>query len=547
VKPQTREHLAIVDLLAIPRGVVALTKSDLASPERLARSRAETQAMLAPTLLKDAPILPVSAVTGEGIPELVAALDRAASEAAEGGFRDAARPARLPIDRVFSIEGIGTVVTGTLWSGSIRAGEALQILPAGRPVRVRRVEVHDAEVPAATAGQRTAVAIHGVDREDLARGDWLVAPGRFRATDLLDARLTLLPSAERPLQTRARLRVHLGASEVLARAVLLEGGDLSPGQSGFVQLRLESPVVSVPGDRLVLRSYSPALTVAGAVVIDAIPPRRARLGPSDRERLTVLESGGLREKAVWLAGNAGFSGAREEEIALRTGAEPSEVAASMAGSSSLLRLRDGRILSRESWERAQNRVGDEVRRYAETHKLRAGVPKGELKSLLSREIDGPVFDEILTALVEKGTVVTQRDQILPPGAAPALTNEQTRAVERIEQKLAGQGFQPPDLTLILSDLPRETRPPELVRYLVESGRVVKITSELLYTQKQWLEIEHRVRSHFDTKRTLALGEFKNTLQVSRKYAVPILEYLDKQGLTRRQGDERIPGPKLMRD
>ncbi len=470
VMPQTREHLAIVDLLAIGRGVVALTKADLAPPERVERSRMEVRELLAGTLLEDSPILPVSAVTGQGVPELLAALDRAAAAAARSGAREAGRPARLPIDRVFSIEGIGTVVTGTLWGGTIRAGDALEILPSKRAVRVRRVEVHDAEVPAAVAGQRSAVALHGVERDDLARGDWLVAAGRFRAADLLDVRLTHLAGADRALATRARVRVHLGASEVLARAVLLEGDALAPGASGLAQLRLEEPLVAVPGDRLVLRSYSPAATVAGAVVIDPAPPRRARLLDADRDRLRVLESGTLPEKAAWLAGAEGFAGIRDEEIALRIGAEPEEVAAAVSDAPGVTRLRDGRLLARAVWEAALKRVEGEVRRYAEAHRLRAGLPKGELKSLLAREMDGPVFDEALGRLVAEGAVTVQGDRILPPGAAPALTEEQRRTVERMELRLASQGFQPPDLPAILADMPREARPQELVRYLIESGR-----------------------------------------------------------------------------
>jgi selenocysteine-specific elongation factor len=545
VKPQTREHLAIVDLLAIDRGVVALTKSDLVSTERLARSRAEVEALIGPTRLRDAPIVPVSSVTGAGIPDLLRELDRAALAVTATAARGGGRSARLPIDRVFSIEGIGTVVTGTLWSGEIRPGDTLEVLPTAPPTRsarVRRVEVHDAEVPAALAGQRTAVALHGVGKEDLARGQWLATPARFRATSTLDARVSLLAEGDRPLVTRARLRVHLGASEALARAVLLEGAELPPGDSALVQLRLEEPLVSVPGDRLVLRSYSPAATVGGAVVIDPDPPRRAHLGAGDRERLQILESGTLEEKVAWLARSAGFAGVRDEATAIRLGIEPEDVAE--VHTSENLRLRDGRLLARTAWEGALERVALEVRRYVEAHKLRAGVPKGELKSVLAREIGSSVFDEALQALLQKGALTAQGDRILPPGAAPSLSADQERAVELIERKLSSHGFQPPDLAGILSEVPRESRPQELVRYLVEANRVVKVTSELLYTRGQWEEIETRIRAHFRTRPALSMADFKGILQVSRKYAVPVLEHLDRLGVTKREGDERRPGPKL---
>jgi selenocysteine-specific elongation factor len=235
VMPQTREHFAIVELLDVRRGVVALTKSDLVSPELLAAAREEITSLLQRTPLAGAPIVPVSSVTGAGVPELLSALDRAVASLPE---RDASGPPRLPVDRVFSIDGIGTVVTGTLWSGSIRAGDALELLPSGVPVRVRQVEVHDQPTPEAVAGQRTAVALHGVSRQDVARGAWLVAPDRFRAGQVLDVRLRHLPSADRELEDRVRVRVHLGASEALARVVLLEGGPLAPGGAALTHLRL---------------------------------------------------------------------------------------------------------------------------------------------------------------------------------------------------------------------------------------------------------------------------------------------------------------------
>jgi len=561
VKPQTREHLAIVDLLGIGRGVVALTKSDLAAPDRVARARADVESLLRGTRLEQAPILPVSAVTGEGIAALLEALDRAAAEA---GARAAGRPARLPIDRVFSIEGIGTVVTGTLWSGTIRAGDALEVLPPGRGVRVRRVEVHDAEVEVAAAGQRTAVAVHGAGREELARGQWLAASGRYRATSALDVRLTMLPSPpgterERALATRTRVRVHLGATEALGRAVLLEGAALAPGASAYAQLRLEEPVVAVPGDRLVLRSYSPAVTIAGAVAVDPAPPSRSRLGERDRDRLRVLESGTLVERIAWIAAESGRSGVRDDQAALRLGVAPEEVAAAVAADPSLRRLRDGRVLARGAWEGALGRIEDEVRRYAEEHRLRAGAPKGELKSLLARDIEGAVFDEALADLAARGAVSVQGDRLGPPGSSDpesSLTESEREAVERVVRRLESRGFQPPELSEALAaeglagagpakgGASRLGRGQELVRYLVESGRVVKVTSELVYTRAQWEEIERRVAGHFQAQPRLGMADFKNYLQVSRKYAVPLLEHLDRVGITRREGDERVPGPKM---
>jgi len=547
VMPQTREHLAIVDLLRVRRGIVALTKADLAGADQLAVARLEVESLLEPTLLRGSPIVPVSSVTGAGIPELLETLDRAVSAVAdptEGGGRDEGGLARLPIDRVFSMEGIGTVVTGTLWSGTIRAGDPLAILPAGRAVRVRQVEVHEEGVPAAVAGQRTAVALHGVSREEVDRGDWLVTPGRFRAGEMLDVRLSLLASAWKPLPSRARVRVHLGASETLGRIVLFEGSALAPGASALAQLRLESPVVAVPGDRLVIRSYSPAFTAGGATVIDSDPVKRSRLDSEALARLAALETGGLGARLALLAREAGFAGLRPEAAALRLGVDP-QAADALAGElESVRRMRDGRLLSLDAWAKALDRLIGEVRDYSGEHRLLHGIPKGELKSLLQRELPAPVFDEALEAVLERGQLSMKGDRVGLPQARPSFTADQAKALEMIEQRLRAAGFQAPDVPALFQGLPATVKPAELIRYLAEEGQIVKVTSEMLYPAERWAEIEARVRAHFTRNPTLSMAAFKDLLQVSRKYAVPILEQLDRTGLTRREGDVRVPGPRI---
>ena len=536
VMPQTREHLAIVDLLGVKDGVIALTKKDLVAPEMLRLVEEEARALVEPTALRLAPLVAVSSTTGDGVPALLAELDRAVARV-EG--REASGPARLPIDRVFSVEGIGTVVTGTLWSGTVHPGDTLLLLPGGQTVRARQVEVHDEATQTATAGNRTAIALHGVSREDVARGDWLVAPERFHSTEILDARVALLPAA-RALANRSRVRVHLGASETLGRVVLLDRDELLPGASALAQLRLEGPVVAVPGDRLVLRAYSPSVTIAGARVIDADPPRRARLGDGMKEALETLETGDLAERVALLVRQAGFAGARADVVALRLGAEPAAVE---AAASSLLRLKDGRWLDRSAWTSLLARITDAVRRYGEVHKLRHGIPKGELKSLLAREIEGTVFDEALNQLLADRTLRTDQDKIALPDSGPTFAPDQVRALEAIERSLDAAGFQVPDMAQLLRDVPASARPSELARYLVESGRAVRVTSDLYYPAARWAEVEARVRGHFSQKPALTMGEFKDLIQVSRKYAVPLLEHLDRLGITRREGDLRVPGPR----
>jgi selenocysteine-specific elongation factor len=542
VMPQTREHLAIVELLGVDRGVVALTKADLVDPDTLGAAREEIASLLAATPLRDAPVVAVSSVTGEGVQELLGAIDRAAGAARA---RDASGPVRLPVDRVFSLLGIGTVVTGTLWSGTVRVGDALEVLPRGAPVRVRQIQVHDESVAQAVAGQRTALALHGAAREEIARGDWVATPGAFRPTAILDVRLRLLAGAERALESRARIRIHLGASETLGRAVLFHDGSLPPGGNCRAQLRLEVPVVAMRGDRIVVRSYSPQVTIGGARVIDPFAPKRARRLAADERRLDALESGTAEAQIVALATDAKLAGLLEEDAALRLGLPAAEIrAARERAAGDLVRLRDGRLLSFGAWKEALARVEAEVRRYAETHPLREGVPKGELKSLLQDALGAPTFDAALEHLATSGGVLLRGDRVGLPEAVPALSPSQAADLERIERGLLAQGFAVPEA----SGLARGTADPaqgqELLRYLVDSGRAVKVTSELLYPRALWDEVEKRVRAHLGRHPALSMAEFKDLLQISRKYAVPVLEHLDRTGLTRRQGDIRVPGPRF---
>src|SRR5262245_31152536 len=292
VMPQTREHFSIVKLLGVERGVIALTKRDLVDDDWLAMVTRDVRALVAGSFLESAPIVPFSAVTGAGTSELLEAID--AQLASLDALADA-EPARLPIDRVFTVEGFGTVVTGTLWRGSVRTGDVLELLPRGAQVRVRRVQVHGATVDEALAGQRTALALHGVERDDVARGDWLCAPGSLRPSRVLDVRFELLADYPREWKADTRVRFHLGAAEIIGRLVLLGSGSLPPGGSSLAQVRLEQPTVAARGDRFVVRSYSPSRTVGGGSIIEPVAERRRR---SDVAGLDTQESGSLESRLL---------------------------------------------------------------------------------------------------------------------------------------------------------------------------------------------------------------------------------------------------------
>jgi selenocysteine-specific elongation factor len=540
VMPQTREHFAIVKLLGIPRGVIVLTKSDLVEPEWLKLVERDARALVAGGPLADAPIVAFSALTGAGEQELLAALDQQLADAAA---RAASDPARLPVDRVFTMEGFGTVVTGTLWRGTIRTGETLALLPAGHDVRVRRVQVHGVTVDEARAGQRTAVALHGVSKDQVNRGEWLVAPGTLRPSSVLDVRFELLSDYPREWRPNTRVRFHLGAAETLGRLVVLEGGALAPGDSALAQLRLEAPVVAARGDRFVIRAYSPVRTVGGGAVIEPNAEKRRRHG-TDLGSLVVHETGSLEArvlqrleqetKPVSTAQVAQFLG--ENEAAVRAALdgllEGHEVVAPVTG----------RWLSPTRWDAARETLEREVREYAHKHPARYGVMKGELKNGLKTSVDGPLFDAAFDALVRDEVLELRGERVRPAGEPwqpPAAT---VAALERLEADLEGAAFSVPENPQWQSKLgPTATEVMALGLFL---DRLVRVNQDLTYTTKQMNDLKTRIAAHFAKHPTLGVADFKQISEVSRKYAVPLLEHADRMGWTQRVGDERKAGGRL---
>jgi len=402
VMPQTREHLAIVRLLGVKRGVVVLTKRDLVDAEWCALVARDVRALLAGSTLAEAPLVEFSATTGAGQAQLLAAMDEALASLPA---RAAAEPARLPVDRVFTVEGFGTVVTGTLWRGSIRTGDAMQLVPGGRDVRVRRVQVHGETVEAAHAGQRTAVALHGVDKTQVERGDTLVAPGSLRESRILDVRFELLEDVPREWKVDQRVRFHLGASEIIGRLVLFADAPLHAGQSALGQLRLEKAAVAARGDRFVIRTYSPSRTVGGGSVIEPVAERRRRAA-AGLEQMEVHESGSLAARLIEkLAGLTKI--ASTEQLAQAVGESVAQVAgtlAKLANEGSVAAPADGRWVGDDRWSGARARIEHAVREYADAHPARYGIGKGELKSALKGTLDGGVFDATFASLVADATL-----------------------------------------------------------------------------------------------------------------------------------------------
>ncbi len=541
IKPQTREHFDICRLLAIPRGLVALTKSDLVDSDVLGLVRLEVEEFLRGSFLEGAPIVSVSARTGAGVDRLKQELLRVASEVPD---KDPARYFRLPVDRAFAMKGFGTVVTGTLVSGEVRPEDEVELFPAKRRVRVRGVQSGGRGVPRAVAGQRTALNLAGVDRTELERGMVLASPGRFEPTRRLDARVALLASARR-LKNRARAHFHQGTAETIAEIILLDQAELAPGQSAFTQLRLNDPVLVLPGDRFILRQFSPVVTIGGGVVLDGLASRHRQRDRQVIPYLASVERGGREEILAALAANTP-RGLAMAQIVARLGwleAEVRDAAARLeqAGKLRVVAQQPLVIASAASLAECAGRMHAELDAFHRANPLVEGIPKEDLRARAAAEVRPELFRAALEALVAEGSVVVAGDVVKRAGREIALLPEEARAKEQIAQEFARAGLAVPSLKEVLAKLPVEApRAQRLLQLLLREQALVKVSEDLVFHRSAMARLRELLAEYKKKKgERLPIAAFKELTGVTRKYAIPLLEHLDRERITRRVGDERV--------
>jgi selenocysteine-specific elongation factor len=538
VMPQTREHLAICQLLRIRSGLVVLTKADLAEAEWLELVQEDVRSFLRGTFLDGAPILPVSAKTGEGLPALREALAVLARAVPPRGI-DATF--RLPIDRVFTIRGFGTVVTGTVAAGQVALDERVEVYPRGLQAKVRGIQTHGRPVSTAVAGQRAAVNLQGVERAAIERGDVLSRSGLLQPTYMLDATCELLADAPAPLRTRQRVRLHIGTSEVMARVHPVAGPAIEPGQAGYVQLRLEAPVVALPRDRYVIRSYSPMVTIGGGELLD-VAPSKARRSLALVGRLRTLET---REPAAVLEAHiqrVGGGGARTAELRARTPFGPEALRGYLQD---LVARQRVFVVDREWYVHAE--TAERLRREAEAalatfharEPLKPGMSKEELRTRLG-SLEERVFLALLERFAAAGVLVVDKDKVRGAGHAVRLTPTQQEASDRIEAEFRQAGVAPPTLDEALAKLGlSEPSAQAMAQLLVDNRRLVRIREGLYFHTEPLQEAVGRVVAFLREHQAITPQEIKDLLGISRKYAIPLLEWLDAQRLTVRVGDKRV--------
>ncbi len=539
VMPQTREHLDIIELLHIQRAVVALTKADLVDEEWLMMIEEDVQELLAPTRFSEAPIVSTSVVTGQGIDELRGILEKMALEIEP---KPRAGDARLPVDRVFTITGFGTVATGTLFSGKTHVGDTLEIQPSGLTGRVRSLQVHNNKVEEAFAGQRVAVNLTGIELDQLTRGDVLVTPDSFPVVRRVTASLHLLEKAPQPLRNWQRVRFHLGTKEAFGRVRLLDRDELNQGDTALVQLDLEEPIVAAVHDRFVIRRYSPIATIGGGEIIEVGGRRHRRMRQEVIEGLErkltgtpstrVAEELRSAKKPVALSELVGRTGFSEEEMGqiLNELEEAGEIEVVLSTGKDLF------VVPSSLQEEWTEELHETLEKYQQRYPLRSGYSKEELRTRLWKHLTPRLFQALLDRWVEQGEIIVDGQNVALYGHRIRLTEEQQRQVQEMMCIMEEKPFSPPGIEDIQDALGNDL---DLLQYCIQQGLLVKVGEEFYFSQdavnQAWNLLENYLKDHGQ----VTIGQARDILNTSRRFCLPLLEYFDRMRKTRRVGDKRV--------
>jgi len=535
IKPQTREHFDICRLLSVRRGITVLTKSDAVDRETLDVVRLEVEEFLRGSFLESpAPIVAVSSLTGAGIGDLKRELVRVASEIPA---RDSNAITRLPIDRVFTMKGFGTVVTGTLVSGTIRKEDEFEVFPHGRRVRVRGVQVHGKSADQAFAGQRTALNLAGASTEELGRGMMLAPPSVFQATSRVDVELSLLPSAK-ALKDRARVHFHSYTSEAIATVVLYSKKQVSPGESAFAQLRLSEPALLLPGDRFIIRRYSPVATIGGGVVVENTPPKKVKDVSGYAHFLKTLteelRTGMLRAR-VFISGARGLGIA---EAVARTGWTAQQIISGVSANPEIIRIGDI-FISQPALDLVRKDFVSALEAFHKHDALVAGMSKEELRGRFA-EVPAAIFDRVVDEALRARKIELAGELVRLAGRGVVMKDEEAESKKIIEAAFATAGLKVPALKDVLAGLKVDkVRAQKIVTLLLRDKILIKISDDLVFHRDALVDLRKRMVAEKAKSPKLDVARFKDLTGVSRKYAIPLLEYLDREHVTRRVGDERV--------
>ena len=541
VMPQTREHLDICSLLHIKQGFTVLTKIDKVELEIAELVEVEVREFLKGSFLERSPILRVSSYTQQGIPELIDVLK---SFVAKAGPKDANDIFRLPVDRCFTMKGFGTIATGTLIAGRVQKEEEVEILPAQRTARVRGIQVHGRGAQEALAGQRTALNLQGIEVADVQRGMVLTVPRLFQPASMFDCHLELLRSAPNVIETRKRIRFHAGTAELMGYVVLLGQDRLQPGESAFVQIRLEEPAFALPGDRFIVRQYSPMITIGGGEILDAMPEKHRRTDKTIVEKLRVLKEGSADDRIMALVDEAGVETMELSQLAARRGLALSrmrERLAALVNAGRVLQLSDNPfvVVSANAFKTAADGAAAAVKRFHETNPLVQGIGREELKARVFGNASNLLFQAVLDKLASDKKIAVAQDVIHEFGRKVTLKADEERIRVQLAERFQSLGLQVPPAEEVIDSLKLDRNTArKIIQLMLKESALVKISEDMLVHRAAMDQLITDVKALKAKNSKLGVGEFKNLTGVSRKYAIPLLEFLDRQRVTRRVGDER---------
>ena len=548
IMPQTREHFDICRLLGVKQGLVIITKKDMVDEEWLEMVSEEVEDFCRDSFLENAPIIAVSSVSGEGIPQVIETIDQLVKN---HQFSEAFGPFRLPIDRVFAMKGFGAVVTGSSISGRASVGDEMRFYPSERTARIRGIQVHSEAVDMVEAGHRTAINLQGVDIDEICRGMVVAPPGSLQGNYMLDCSIFYLSSSTKPLKHRSRVRVHLGTAELMGRVSLLDRDELKPGEESFAQLLLEEPVAVWPGDRYVIRSYSPVTTIGGGEVLGNQSNRkRKRLAEKDRlynrEVFALLQTGSIEDRVLLLLKESGMSGLSFDDLAIRLGMFGKQLTKVLNEPLSARRMvvvdsATQRYLLGEIADEVVETILGSLARYHKENPLKNGLSKEELRSGFSQPVDPKVFTYCLNDQIRKNHVVQEDSLIRLASHQVALKADEQKLKKDISSWYAGKGLKTATIketAETFADYPASLIK-EVLDILIKEGTLVKVSETLYYDAAALAKLEADVVAFMQTEGEIDAPRFKNLSGLSRKFSIPILEYYDRIKLTIRVGDKRV--------
>jgi selenocysteine-specific elongation factor len=540
VMPQTREHLEICRLLDIKYGLVVLTKIDMVDAEWLRLVREDLAGFFSGTFLENAPIIEVSSVTGQGIDKLLKTLDDLLKKIPE---RDAGNFFRLPIDRVFTMKGFGTVVTGTTISGSIKTGENVTIYPQGIPSRIRGIQVHNHETHQVQSGQRTAINLQGLEKAEIQRGNILAARDALRPTHMVDVRFDLLQSASKNLKNRAKCRFHAGTAEIMGTIILLDRDELEKGETCYAQIRLDEPTAVLMGDRFILRSYSPVRTIGGGMILNPMPAKKKRFSEEAIRELKIFDSGELKERAEECIRMGKFHGREfsEARFLLNAGEKKfEETLKTLSAQKKIIQYNKEvrTFIHGEYLKKAVDEMLSMVKQYHDEFPLKTGIMKEELRSRSPVADDQRLFNYIISNLISDGALEQDKELLRLKGHRVTFAEDQAKVRREMEDIYRGGGIQPPYFSELKDRFPSSDASP-ILEVLVKDGVLVKVKEDLYFHREALAGLEKRLIAYLRDKGEISTPQFKEMTGASRKYTIPIIEYFDRTQVTVRVGDNRV--------